>query len=734
MARWFIAGLILLAAWVMSAPVEAATWWVDTTAQGSGNCTTKANACLAGSLPWASISGGDEVIYVGGSAESPKEYMGASSTIDPPDGKNGAGPLDRTVSPPTCPNCIKIRCEVDGGCLLNGQFQRYAIDLVNNDFFWIEGFNARNQPFRCNTSTNTVLYRVIIWDQNITAKVDVAVWNDGCTNSIVEDFAAFGAGRKAFLFFHSDGYIARRVWADWQGNTLSLGNKFGFSVNYRGTGSLHENMLITWSGEAMPASYQDEAGNTRTGYSVAGGLHVVSRDHDTNGVCANHRLLGSLAYIKSTTLAPPAGPNVLLTVGDNTTSPECFTYRDVLVYWHPNHPSYGARKGVNFGPEAANSTADHITSVAGGAADTYSGTWSGGSRIRSSASSVSAVLSDLNSKNADPWTGTAGANLCFRYVNGVKTNTPLWPWPMNERIKQATAQAGVYSGPCVNCSGLTARTVRDVTAEIEALLGPIPAQCLGAAPPPQTDQVEFVGGGSLTAVATATAVPLPSGVLVDDLVHVLCVSRANGTPSITATGYSQVTGSPVNRELGASDLTLVLLRKFAGAGEGNPSVTSSDTSSTSCATFVHRFVDKNTPDDVTPATGTAASGTSLTPGAVTTTTVSAEPITVVVTAALDSLGLSSPQSFALRLGGTFYDTVNRALGMADKEQTVAGAVTMPTWTLAQSGASAWLTMALRWDGATEASPHGVTSQVRSGQQPAPATTAVPMTAPTLRTQ
>jgi hypothetical protein len=52
-----------------------------------------------------------------------------------------------------------------------------------------------------------------------------------------------------------------------------------------------------------------------------------------------------------------------------------------------------------------------------------------------------------------------GANICYRYENGVLTNVPLWPWPMADRIKK---ELGI-----------------DVMAELEQLFGPIPAECKG---------------------------------------------------------------------------------------------------------------------------------------------------------------------------------------------------------------------------------------------------------------
>lgn len=53
-----------------------------------------------------------------------------------------------------------------------------------------------------------------------------------------------------------------------------------------------------------------------------------------------------------------------------------------------------------------------------------------------------------------------GARLLRRYQDGVLTDQPLWPWPVNQRIIEAMKSAGY--APV------------DVTATIEKLLGPIP--------------------------------------------------------------------------------------------------------------------------------------------------------------------------------------------------------------------------------------------------------------------
>lgn len=57
-----------------------------------------------------------------------------------------------------------------------------------------------------------------------------------------------------------------------------------------------------------------------------------------------------------------------------------------------------------------------------------------------------------------------GAEICYRYENGVLTNEPLWPWPMEQRIVDAMAVAG--------------RTPVNVTQTIIDMFGPIPPNCL----------------------------------------------------------------------------------------------------------------------------------------------------------------------------------------------------------------------------------------------------------------
>ena len=56
-----------------------------------------------------------------------------------------------------------------------------------------------------------------------------------------------------------------------------------------------------------------------------------------------------------------------------------------------------------------------------------------------------------------------GASLCHRYIDGRETSLPLWPWPMQDRIRIATERSKWPTA--------------DVMGEITELFGPPPAEC-----------------------------------------------------------------------------------------------------------------------------------------------------------------------------------------------------------------------------------------------------------------
>jgi hypothetical protein len=381
---------------------------------------------------------------------------------------------------------ITIRALNDGQVFIDGQYIHRAVLLDQNNWFVIDGINAKNgvrNTMLLANSHNNIIRRSIFWDTVISKNNNTVGWDDS-NNNLMEDVAIFGTGRKILNpYSQSTGNTFRRLWLRWEGS-ITAGPKYTLSLLYAGgvaTNNTFENILSTWSGESMPQEYDltDVNGNVVspaqhfTNFNVQDRLTLFGRDHPEYGICRNIKLLGSLAYVKATTTTPPSTNMLIASHNDPADSRvmSCYTIKHVLNFWSPSHPSFLSSRGFNLGDEGTDNHAENLSSVSG-RADIIPETWS----PKNNAHATS--LAGLNAINADPWIGTTGANLCKRWVNGVVTTEPLWPWPMNDRIKAATASAGRYTGPCPGCvGGRFVRTATDVTAEIQALLGPIPPQC-----------------------------------------------------------------------------------------------------------------------------------------------------------------------------------------------------------------------------------------------------------------
>jgi hypothetical protein len=173
-------------------------------------------------------------------------------------------------------------------------------------------------------------------------------------------------------------------------------------------------------------------------------------------------VLGSFAYLKPGAKHVPCGnphqPFVFGNIGwhgwaEGTTVKDTVSYAVGYCAKAFDLRIRNAREG---GPKTQASV-NNIIGI-GGAQYTIASDWSGTNRF------WGATLGAV----PNPYTGIGGDGpLCFRYVNGVKTNIPLWPWPMDQRIKTAIAISG--------SSALAGDGT--VTGEVQSLLGPIPDKC-----------------------------------------------------------------------------------------------------------------------------------------------------------------------------------------------------------------------------------------------------------------
>ena len=140
------------------------------------------------------------------------------------------------------------------------------------------------------------------------------------------------------------------------------------------------------------------------------------------------------------------------------------TIKDTVAYIAPGTNPSVLPFGLYGLAGASNLRASDLTAF-GGTSSVWAKEW-----ILSNLWSASSPAAYSSSENI--FNSSRGANLCYQYQDGNLTSQPLWPWPMNQRIKDALVQSG--------------RASVDITAAVQGMFGTIPAACLagGSTAPP----------------------------------------------------------------------------------------------------------------------------------------------------------------------------------------------------------------------------------------------------------
>jgi hypothetical protein len=379
-------------------------------------------------------------------------YKGADSMITPPPRVSGTQELP-----------IVIRALNDGKVLIDGESARRPVFFSSNDWIVLEGVNAccsNRSVIELTNSSNDTIRRVAAWDA-LDGNEKIFGIHHG-THNLLEDVAGWGTARKIFEFsYGGDSTTVRRAWGRWERSTVQ-GPKMVYSLAYNNFDTLLENCLGTWSGEGMPESYvlRDFYGKPWTGAhagshrgdDIEGVQGIFSVDGVPAGQQARARLVGSLAY---------------LVPGDK------FTYNRLILVTKTSgiqidntvayYPSELGDSKFTFslypladGSGPSNVSATSITSFGGSGLEIKAG-WTVRNELHGPTPQA------VYRAGESVFTTSRGAELCRRYVDGARTEQPLWPWPMNQRIIDAMTQSG--------------RRPVDVTAQVERMFGGIPSQC-----------------------------------------------------------------------------------------------------------------------------------------------------------------------------------------------------------------------------------------------------------------
>ena len=456
------------------------------TPTGTGTTCTQASPCTVATALGQVAAGGTVNLLDG-------TYQGATSMITLPAGKSGTSNTNR----------ITIRAINDGAVLIDGQNARGAVVFNEpvgsntNNFITIEGINAKEGT--CNTITlrgnNNQLKRVMAWDAN-TDENEVChpliVLN--CTDCLVEDTGAFGTGWRTMLNYESIRTTFRRVWSRWNNadnavNAQSDGAPGkALETSYLSHETVVENGFITRSKDASETV-------SATGGEILGIGCVDCGDPEdplpSAGTEPRVRIYGSMVYFRNVDVQELVSNNRGVVWDSNNPTNGPLTMQDFVVWLDTDETTRPIRI-VNAGTGGAH-VMNRVTTIGQEQARisntnlaTQSGTTVEGYTLTNHKAFTSIAQAGAN---LDIWDGPNQANLCFRYVNGVLTTTPLWPWPMNDRINAALVAAGRTVSASFGTGG-------SLQGFLEQTFGTIPAACKGGVtpPPPQSTSCDHYAG------------------------------------------------------------------------------------------------------------------------------------------------------------------------------------------------------------------------------------------------
>ena len=386
--------------------------------QGGGDGSSRESPFTVAQF-WDKAQAGDKLVLLDG------VYKGARSMINPPKGLSG------TEAAP-----ITIRAMNDGKVTIDGESVNNPVRLYHNDWLVVEGLNAhssRSTVVEISRSNHCIIRRVCGWDAaDGNTNIFAAHYGD---HNLFEDCAGWGIARKTYSCSQGGNYtIFRRCFGIWEG-CHAVGPKMTFTLFYNSHHITAENCIATWDGRLMREShaalgydgkpYTNWSNGSReprhyTNYGVDQAYGCFGRDRIDSGPTKGPFIYGCIAYrLKNQRVVPVSG---LFSIG-------CQQPGDG---WIENCAAL-----VEEG-------ADDIRPFNLSRIDGHNLTAIGGSEPSIKMGEIANVLAGANGPGRAIWSRMLqedppanGAHIYYQYENGKLTDKPLWPWPMNDRIKEA---------------------------------------------------------------------------------------------------------------------------------------------------------------------------------------------------------------------------------------------------------------------------------------------------------
>ncbi len=368
-------------------------------------------------------------------------------------------PLDIQISG-ALGNPITFRAENDGKAIIDGQYVRKACYIGNSTGtprihdITVEGIISKRSKYgacavmQCD---RVILKRVSAYDAagGNTAVFDLYFSND----CLIEDCAASGNGRTLYLVFECNRTTLRRCWGEWKAWDWSV-NAPPICINLYGSDDCvvencigANNTSYKVYGQLLWAhTYNPTVNNNKIRGSVYYGniLHAYAVDSQVNTISGNEfRNNVSIGALNGAAIR--ADTNLTFTNHTAVEGESGFYYQkgdytgDVNIvlknsYFAGNRYGLLGYGGINvdntYNDINNNSDGNYYGHSAEGAGELHIDPGYDTTTYGKGAYLIRTGMLKGHGENG----ANIGAEIIYRYQDGVLTNVPLWPWPMENRI------------------------------------------------------------------------------------------------------------------------------------------------------------------------------------------------------------------------------------------------------------------------------------------------------------
>lgn len=370
---------------------------------------------------------------------------------------------------------IIFRAQNDGKAIVDGEFSRWALAILEQHDIKMEGIEFKNSSVsvvKITRSYNIILRRISAYNAGSGNYHIFDIWS--ANNVLLEDCAASGSGRMMYDVLDSRDITLRRCWGRWQSHSGGGGDN-GIIQIYGSNNCLVENCIGTKDPAVSETvqgigvwanTYNDRADSNRFFGNITYGLSSwsffnTSAQHRTvaNQFVDNVSIQSSYGYIQrgdancTVRQMTIAGVQKTAFALDPNSLPldtdyfiKCDIRNSVL-----DHAGIGFSVSTKMPSRVSLSESfNNLFQIAQ--------SHNGFSSLSSSDFQMSPgflidrygrggylFMPDSSPlKNSGEGGQRIGANVLYRYEDGILSDAPLWPWPMEERILQETGVSVTY--------------------------------------------------------------------------------------------------------------------------------------------------------------------------------------------------------------------------------------------------------------------------------------------------